>query len=144
MVMGAARFIALIMCGFTCVAGETLAATVAGTFQQIDCDGGGWFEQVIPHGSGRLYERTDIGGMYRSDDHGDTWRFISGDLPYVGCYFVQGVAVAVGNVTLFIRHEPFRRRCQREQDCQCDGRFTEQTAIRYWDKCCEFSRRRCC
>ncbi len=74
-----------------------LASTIAGSFQQIDCDGGGWFEQVIPHSSGRLYGRTDIGGMYRSDDHGSNWRFISGDLPYQACYFVQGVAVAAGN-----------------------------------------------
>src|SRR4051812_19097580 len=57
------------------------AATVPGVFNQIDCDGGGWFEQVIPHSSGRIYGRTDIGGMYRSDDHGDTWYFISGDMP---------------------------------------------------------------
>ncbi len=74
-----------------------LAATLPGSFNQIDCDGGGWFEQVIPHVSGRLYGRTDIGGMYRSDDHGDTWRFLSGDLPYLACYYVQGVAVAAAN-----------------------------------------------
>ncbi len=76
---------------------QKIDATIPGTFQQIDCDGGGWFEQIIPHGSGRIYGRTDIGGMYRSDDHGDTWHFISGDLPYVACYFVQGVAVAAGD-----------------------------------------------
>ena len=35
--------------------------------------------------------------MYRSDDHGDTWHFISGDLPYLASYFVQGVAIAAGN-----------------------------------------------
>lgn len=77
-----------------------IAATLPGVFQQIDCDGGGWFEQIIPHGSGRLYGRTDIGGMYRSDDHGDSWKFISGDLPYVGAYYVQGVAVATGNANV--------------------------------------------
>jgi xyloglucan-specific exo-beta-1,4-glucanase len=35
--------------------------------------------------------------MYRSDDHGDNWTFISGDLPFLACYFVQGVAVAAEN-----------------------------------------------
>ena len=79
------------------LASGAFAATIPGTFQQIDCDGGGWFEQVIPHASGRLYGRTDVGGLYRSDDHGDTWRFVSGSMPYLGCYFVQGVAVAAGN-----------------------------------------------
>ncbi|MEA3213282.1 MAG: hypothetical protein QOE70_6339 [Chthoniobacter sp.] len=73
------------------------AAPIPGTFKQIDADGGGWFEQVIPHSSGRLYGRTDVGGMYRSDDHGDSWQFVSGDLPHLGCYFVQGIAVAAGN-----------------------------------------------
>jgi hypothetical protein len=94
------RFISFLMCIFTGAAGETMAATIPGTFQQIDCDGGGWFEQIIPHNSGRIYGRTDIGGMYRSDDHGDAWHFISGDLPYLACYFVQGVAVAAGNADI--------------------------------------------
>jgi hypothetical protein len=94
------RFTALVICSFACVAGETLAATIPGSFQQIDCDGGGWFEQIIPHVSGRIYGRTDIGGMYRSDDHGDTWHFISGDMPYLACYYVQGVAVAAGNADI--------------------------------------------
>ncbi len=75
-------------------------ATIPGSFKQLDCEGGGWFEQVIPHSSGRLYGRTDIGGMYRSDDHGDTWTFLSGDLPYAACYYVQGVAVAAGNANV--------------------------------------------
>src|SRR3954468_2496290 len=75
-------------------------ATIPGSFNQTDCDGGGWFEQIIPHGSGRLYGRTDIGGMYRSEDHGDNWHFIRGHLPYVACYFLQGVAVAAGNADL--------------------------------------------
>ncbi len=35
--------------------------------------------------------------MYGSDDHGDTWQFISGDLPYLASYYVQGVAVPTGN-----------------------------------------------
>jgi photosystem II stability/assembly factor-like uncharacterized protein len=73
------------------------AAILPGTFNQIDCEGGGWFEQVIPHSSGRLYGRTDVGGMYRSDDHGENWRFLSGDMPSPACYYVQGVAVLPSN-----------------------------------------------
>lgn len=76
------------------------SATLDGAFHQIDCDGGGWFEEIIPHSSGRLYGRTDVGGMYRSDDHGDTWQFLSGDLPFPAAYYVQGVAVAAGNANV--------------------------------------------
>ncbi|HMJ06977.1 MAG TPA: hypothetical protein VK474_12025 [Chthoniobacterales bacterium] len=83
-----------------CATGTIAAATIPGSFRQIDCEAGGWFEQIIPHSSGRLYGRTDIGGMYRSDDHGDTWQFLSGDLPYRACYYVQGVAVAAGNADI--------------------------------------------
>ena len=81
----------------TFIACSLLAATIPGSFQQIDCEGGGWFEQVIPHVSGRIYGRTDVGGMYRSDNHGDTWQFISGDLPSNACYYVQGVAAVPSN-----------------------------------------------
>ena len=78
-------------------AGTSLAGIIPGTFQQIDCEAGGWFEQVIPHPSGRIYGRTDVGGMYRSDDHGDNWKFISGDMPSPANYYVQGVAVLPSN-----------------------------------------------
>ena len=73
------------------------AATIPGSFQQIDCDGGGWFEQIIPHASGRLYGRTDVGGLYRSDDHGDSWQFVSGDFSNQASYFVQGEACRRGS-----------------------------------------------
>ena len=76
------------------------AATIPGSFQQIPCDGGGWFEQIVPHSTGRLYGRTDVGGLYRSDDHGDSWQFLSGDFTNYASYFVQGVAVASGNANV--------------------------------------------
>ena len=76
------------------------ATTIPGAFQQINCDGGGWFEQIVPHASGRLYGRTDIGGLYRSDDHGDSWQFLSGDFSNGASYFVQGIAVAAGDANV--------------------------------------------
>jgi hypothetical protein len=87
------RLVALVFSGIF-AARLLIAETVPGSFNQIDCEGGGWFEQVIPHPSGRLYGRTDVGGMYRSDDHGDSWQFLSGDMPSNACYYVQGVAVS--------------------------------------------------
>ena len=73
------------------------SGTIAGTFQQMDTDDGGWFTGFAAHSSGRLYGRTDVGGVYRSDDHGDTWTYLSGDMTGAACHFVQGLAIAAGN-----------------------------------------------
>ena len=94
--MKSRRLAALLITGALAMPSLT-AAIIPGVFKQIDCEGGGWFEQIIPHSSGRLYGRTDVGGMYRSDNHGDTWQFLSGDLPSNACYYVQGVAVSAAN-----------------------------------------------
>jgi hypothetical protein len=63
----------------------------------MDTDDGGWFTGFAIHSSGRLYGRTDIGGLYRSDDHGDSWQFLSGDMTSPAALMVQGVAVAAGD-----------------------------------------------
>ena len=73
------------------------SGTLDGTFQQMDTDDGGWFTGLAAHPSGRLYGRTDVGGVYRSDDHGDSWTYLSGDLTGAACNFVQGLAIAAGN-----------------------------------------------
>ncbi len=70
---------------------------VPGTFQQVNCDGGGWFSGIVAHPGGRLYGRTDVGGLYRSDNRGDAWTFLSGDFTTTGSTFVQGVATPPGN-----------------------------------------------
>lgn len=72
------------------------ANVLPGSFQQINCDGGGWFTNVIVHASGRLYGRTDVGGIYRSDDHGESWRFLSGDFTSMSGHYVQGLATPPG------------------------------------------------
>jgi hypothetical protein len=69
------------------------AGTIPGSFRQIDMDDGGYMPVVIQHPSGRLYGRTDGGGVYRSDNHGDTWIFLSGDFTTDGALVVQGIAV---------------------------------------------------
>lgn len=69
----------------------------AGGFKQMDTDDGGWFTGFAIHPAGRLYGRTDIGGLYRSDDHGDSWQFLSGDMTTVASLAVQGVAVAAAD-----------------------------------------------
>jgi len=60
-------------------------------------EGGGWLTGIIQHPGGRLYARTDVGGIYRSDNRGESWNFLSGEFKSVGSTFVQGVATAPSN-----------------------------------------------
>jgi hypothetical protein len=76
---------------------STRAATIPGTFTQINNDGGGWFSGFAIHSNGRVYGRTDVGGLYRSDDHGSTWTYLSGDFTSHSGHFVQGVAISPTN-----------------------------------------------
>ncbi|MFO1523076.1 MAG: hypothetical protein U1G05_13750 [Kiritimatiellia bacterium] len=75
----------------------TAAAAIPGSFRQIDGDGGGWFSGFAGHPGGRVYGRTDVGGLYRTDDHGESWRFLSGDMTSPAGWYVQGVAVDPGD-----------------------------------------------
>lgn len=77
--------------------GALHAATLPGTFTQINNDGGGWFSGFAIHSTGRIYGRTDVGGLYRSNDHGSTWSFLSGDFTTHSGHFVQGVAISPTN-----------------------------------------------
>ncbi len=79
------------------LAASLLPAQIPGSFRNIDIDCGGWFTGLVQHSSGRLYGRTDVGGIYRSDDRGDSWTFLSGDFANPGGLFVQGIAVAKKN-----------------------------------------------
>ena len=79
------------------LATSLLNAQIPGSFTQIDIDCGGWFTGIQQHQSGRLYGRTDVGGVYRSDDLGNSWTFLSGDFPTPGGLCVQGIAVSPKN-----------------------------------------------
>lgn len=75
-------------------AAQLLANPIAGSFSQIQTQGGGWQTGFAQHPSGRLYCRTDVGGVYRSDDFGESWQFLSGDFTTVAPFFVHGLAVS--------------------------------------------------
>lgn len=81
-------------------AASSLGAPMPGVFRQTDLDAGGWLTGFASHPGGRLYARTDVGGVYRSDDQGAGWRFISGNMTSSAGLFVQGLAVGQGSADL--------------------------------------------
>jgi len=81
-------------------AASSLGVPQPGVFRQTDLDAGGWLTGFASHPGGRLYARTDVGGVYRSDDQGAGWRFISGNMTSSAGLFVQGLAVGQGSADL--------------------------------------------
>lgn len=74
-------------------AASVVGSAQPGVFRQTDLDAGGWLTGFASHAGGRLYARTDVGGVYRSDDRGDSWRFLSGEMTSGAGHSVQGLAV---------------------------------------------------
>ena len=81
-------------------AASTVGAAQVGVFRQTNLDAGGWLTGFASHSSGRLYARTDVGGVYRSDDSGANWRFLSGEMASSAGLFVQGLAVGESSADL--------------------------------------------
>ena len=67
--------------------------TIPGGFTQINRQDGGYLPAIIQHASGRLYGRTDGGGVYSSDNRGDAWTYLSGELKTPAALMTQGIAV---------------------------------------------------
>ncbi len=75
------------------VRASSVGQPIPGAFRQTDLDAGGWLTGFASHSGGRLYARTDVGGVYRSDDRGDSWRSLSGSMTSSAAHAVQGLAV---------------------------------------------------
>ena len=90
----------LLLTPLACPAASTVGTVQEGVFRQTDLDAGGWLTGFASHASGVLYARTDVGGVYRSDDHGDSWRFLSGDMPTAAAQCVQSLAVGTTSADL--------------------------------------------
>ncbi len=69
------------------------AAQLPGGFSQIDMEDGGYLVGLIQHGSGRLFCRTDGGGIYSSDNGGFRWNYLSGNMMSRVSLCVAGIAV---------------------------------------------------
>jgi hypothetical protein len=81
-----------------CMGGCLVGADVVpGYFTQLDFDGGGYVTGFAAHRNGRLYCRANVGGLYRSDDHGETWTWLSGDMTTPAGHLPWGLAVAPGD-----------------------------------------------
>ncbi len=92
--------LALAMISQACVAAtESQTAKPMPTYGQWHSSrfgGGGYLQQVIisPTDPKRAYVNVDVGGLYRSDDGGHSWRMLHGNLPaHRGNYGVRGVWV---------------------------------------------------
>ncbi len=65
-------------------------------YQSIPLDCGGWFSGFAIHSTGRLYGYGDVFGMWRSDDAGNSWKYLQGDFTTFD-HFIHGCAVASGD-----------------------------------------------
>ena len=71
-----------------------------GRWKSSSLGGGGYIQNVVfcPGSPERLYAHVDVGGVYRSDDGGKTWRMMHGGLPVGDGYLcVRGLAVDPSN-----------------------------------------------
>ena len=78
------------------------AQLIPGTFSQIQTHGGGWQTGFAQHPEGRLYCRTDVGGIYRSDDFGDSWTFLSNNFTTPAPLLVHGLAVSPSDADIVL------------------------------------------
>jgi len=64
-----------------------------GGFTQINMQDGGYYPAIIQHRSGRLVGRTDGGGIYSSDNRGNSWTYLSGNMKTPAALVPQGIAM---------------------------------------------------
>ncbi len=71
-----------------------------GSWHSSEIGGGGYLQQVhfCPSEPNRLYMSSDVGGVFRSDDQGKSWRMLHGALPPGGgAYEIRGLLVEAAN-----------------------------------------------
>lgn len=68
------------------------------SFRSVNFQGAGWVTAVKYTSNGaRLYARTDVGGVFKSDNGGESWQFISGYAATISGLYIQGLAVHPAN-----------------------------------------------
>lgn len=65
------------------------------SYRDVGFDSGGWVTGLYVHDeTGLVYQRTDVGGAYRSDDGGRSWEWLSGNFESADyAWSTQGLAV---------------------------------------------------
>ena len=76
-----------------------------GAWRSCRIGGGGYAQNVVlcPSNPKRCYAYIDVGGLYRSDDGGQTWRMLHGNLPARDTnYQVRGLVVDPRNADILL------------------------------------------
>ena len=70
-------------------------------YRDVGFDSGGWVTGLYLHAAtGIVYQRTDVGGAYRSDDGGASWTWLSGNFASADyAWETQGLAVNQSDAT---------------------------------------------
>ena len=77
-----------------------LEARTYGAWHSSDIGGGGFLQHVVfcPSKPKRIYLTSDVGGLFRSDDNGQTWHMLHGSMSAdAGSYSVRGLLVSPTN-----------------------------------------------
>ena len=91
-----ASLVALLCCCSTASGGRgSDAAAASFAYRDVGFDSGGWVTGLYVHETtGIVYQRTDVGGAYRSDDGGASWVWLSGNFESADyAWSTQGLAV---------------------------------------------------
>lgn len=91
---------AVLLSCLVCVTGQAHEMPSYGLWRSSRFGGGGYVLQVvISQGDpSRCYANVDVGGLYRSDDGGRSWRMLHGNLPpQRGNYSVRGIWIDPGD-----------------------------------------------
>ncbi len=76
-----------------------------GAWRSCRIGGGGYTQNVVlcPSDPKRCYSYVDVGGVFRSDDGGQTWRMLHGSLPAQdSIYETRGLSVAPRNADVLV------------------------------------------
>jgi hypothetical protein len=86
---------AALSCSSSAAPPRSSTAAVNFSYRDVGFDSGGWVTGLYVHEStGIIYQRTDVGGAYRSDDGGATWTWLSGNFESADyAWATQGLAV---------------------------------------------------
>ena len=105
--IGAGGLLCLFLSALSLAHAQTASVPPAqyGAWRSCRIGGGGYAQNVVlcPSDPKRCYAYIDVGGLYRSDDGGQTWRMLHGNLPARDTnYQVRGLVVDPRNADVLL------------------------------------------